>query len=322
MGVPSAGADPAVVPFRDKYYMFVTRSQGYWMSDDLRHWEFVSPQNWFMEGSNAPGPWPMGDSLLIALANPAGWQNIIKTDNPALGTWQGVPALLTPPSPIHDPAVFVDVDGRVYAYGASSNVHPIWGSELDSDYYFFPLPEKLEMFNLDPDNHGVPLLTSSMDLVGAFALILAIEHLVIAIWGPNALQMRVPQTSALVPIGELRFPVQHLLVIGVTLAIVAALFAFLKLSKFGTAIRATSQDRNAAMVVGITVVSKSPSGLSPNLALGMISLALPSVSVIMPSKVSPSDGSRSFVNATVLLRHGSPKNGGCPGDPNVSPNSR
>ena len=27
---------------------------------------------------------------------------------------------------------------------------------------------------LDPDNHGIPLITSSMDLVGAFALILAI----------------------------------------------------------------------------------------------------------------------------------------------------
>ena len=27
---------------------------------------------------------------------------------------------------------------------------------------------------LDPDNHGIPLITSSMDLIGAFALILAI----------------------------------------------------------------------------------------------------------------------------------------------------
>jgi mgtE-like transporter len=27
---------------------------------------------------------------------------------------------------------------------------------------------------LDPDNHGIPLVTSSMDLLGAFALILAI----------------------------------------------------------------------------------------------------------------------------------------------------
>ena len=27
---------------------------------------------------------------------------------------------------------------------------------------------------LDPDNHGIPMITSSMDLLGAFALILAI----------------------------------------------------------------------------------------------------------------------------------------------------
>jgi mgtE-like transporter len=27
---------------------------------------------------------------------------------------------------------------------------------------------------LDPDNHGIPMITSSMDLVGAFALMLAI----------------------------------------------------------------------------------------------------------------------------------------------------
>jgi branched-chain amino acid transport system permease protein len=90
-------------------------------------------------------------------------------------------------------------------------------------------------------------------VIASLGLILAIEHLVIALWGPNALQMRVPATEALVPIGQLRFPLQHLLVIGITLAIVAALFVFLKRTKLGTAIRATSQDRQAAMVVGIPV---------------------------------------------------------------------
>ncbi len=90
-------------------------------------------------------------------------------------------------------------------------------------------------------------------VIASLGLILAIEHLVIAVWGPNALQFKVPATSALVPLGELRFPVQHLLVIAVTLTVVAALFVFLKRSKFGTAIRAASQDRQAAMVVGIPV---------------------------------------------------------------------
>lgn len=38
-----SGADPAVVEFRGEYYMFVTRSHGYWRSRDLLNWEFVRP---------------------------------------------------------------------------------------------------------------------------------------------------------------------------------------------------------------------------------------------------------------------------------------
>jgi xylan 1,4-beta-xylosidase len=149
-----SGADPAVVPFRDKYYMFVTRSQGYWMSDDLKSWDFVRPQNWFFPSSNAPGAWPMSDSLLIALASPDGWQNVIFTDDPETGTWQGSSSLLTTLAPIHDPALFVDDDGRVFAYGGSSNVYPIWGAELNPNHYFLAETEKLELIELHPDQHG------------------------------------------------------------------------------------------------------------------------------------------------------------------------
>ena len=90
-------------------------------------------------------------------------------------------------------------------------------------------------------------------VIASLGLILVFENLVVALWGPNALQMQVPATAALVSVGELRFPVQHVLIIAVTLVVVLALFIFLKTSKFGTAIRATSQDRTAAMVVGIPV---------------------------------------------------------------------
>ena len=34
-----SGADPAVVEFRGEYYMFVTRSMGYWHSTDLTNWD-------------------------------------------------------------------------------------------------------------------------------------------------------------------------------------------------------------------------------------------------------------------------------------------
>jgi len=90
-------------------------------------------------------------------------------------------------------------------------------------------------------------------VIASLGLILAIENLVVAIWGPNALQFRVSATDVLVPLGELRFSVQHLAIIGITLAMVTALGAFLKYTRFGTAIRATSQSREAAMVVGIPV---------------------------------------------------------------------
>lgn len=36
-----SGADPAVVEFRGEYYMFVTRSHGYWHSSDLQNWDFI-----------------------------------------------------------------------------------------------------------------------------------------------------------------------------------------------------------------------------------------------------------------------------------------
>ena len=39
-----SGADPAVVEFRGEYYMFVTRSHGYWHSTDLPHNSLSSAQ--------------------------------------------------------------------------------------------------------------------------------------------------------------------------------------------------------------------------------------------------------------------------------------
>lgn len=49
-----SGADPAIVEFRNEYYLFVTRSMGYWHSKDILDWTFVKPEQWFFKGSNAP----------------------------------------------------------------------------------------------------------------------------------------------------------------------------------------------------------------------------------------------------------------------------
>jgi len=111
-------------------------------------------------------------------------------------------------------------------------------------------------------------------VIASLGLILVLENLAVAIWGPNALQLKVPAGERLIALGELRFPLQHLMIIGVTALVVAAMFAFLKWNRFGTALRATSQDRNAAMVVGIPVERMDMASFALGTALAALGGAL------------------------------------------------
>jgi branched-chain amino acid transport system permease protein len=90
-----------------------------------------------------------------------------------------------------------------------------------------------------------------MQMVASLGLILVIQNGVVALWGPNALQMRVPTAETIVRVGSLSFTVQHFVIIGTVAATVILLQLFLTRSRLGTAIRATSQNADAARVVGI-----------------------------------------------------------------------
>lgn len=90
-----------------------------------------------------------------------------------------------------------------------------------------------------------------MQVIASLGLILVIQNGVIAIWGPNALQMRITTTDIRVPIGELSFTLQHFLIIGTVGVTVTAIWLFLTRTRIGTALRATSQNAEAAQVVGI-----------------------------------------------------------------------
>lgn len=87
-----SGADPAVVEFRGEYYMFVTRSWGYWHSKDLLNWDFITPEKWYFEGCNAPAAHNYKDSVLYVCGNPSGAMSILYTDNPKRGDWKAVPS--------------------------------------------------------------------------------------------------------------------------------------------------------------------------------------------------------------------------------------
>ncbi|WP_338357762.1 family 43 glycosylhydrolase [Yeosuana marina] len=148
-----SGADPAVVNFKGKYFMFVTRSHGYWMSDDMSNWTFIKPQSWYFNGCNAPAA-VVKDGKILVYGDPSGSGAVIETDNPELGDWKTNYAVLDIPGGIQDPDLFVDDDGKVYLYEESSNLWPIRVVELDADNYYIPKGDEKDLFTLHPDAHG------------------------------------------------------------------------------------------------------------------------------------------------------------------------
>ncbi len=111
-------------------------------------------------------------------------------------------------------------------------------------------------------------------VIASLGLVLVIENLVVILWGPNALQFRVAATQATVALGPLQFALQHLLIIAATAVSIAALFAFLHLTKFGTAMRAVAQNPRAAIVVGIDVEKMHKAAFAISMALAAIGGAL------------------------------------------------
>lgn len=146
-----SGADPAVVEFRGEYYMFVTRSMGYWHSKDLLHWDFIRPKQWYFQGSNAPAAHNYKDSLLYMAGNPSGSMSILYSDDPASGEWKATPSII---HGLQDPDLFIDDDGQAYMFWGSSNKFPIRGKKLDKSHRFRPSEEEKELFNLQADKHG------------------------------------------------------------------------------------------------------------------------------------------------------------------------
>ena len=146
-----SGADPAVVRFRDEYYMFVTRSMGYWYSKDMDTWKFIKPQQWYFQGSNAPAAFNYRDSVLYMAGNPSGSMSVLFSEAPEAGVWQATPSIL---HNLQDPSLFIDDDGQAYVYWGSSNTFPVRARKLDKKKRFRPSEEIHEFFNLDPVKHG------------------------------------------------------------------------------------------------------------------------------------------------------------------------
>ncbi|MEZ5106020.1 MAG: family 43 glycosylhydrolase [Draconibacterium sp.] len=143
-------ADPTIVWFRDRYFLFASKSSGYWHSKDLADWTFVETNEIPVE-EYAPTAITINDTLYF-LASSTEQSNIYKSADPLSGHW--VIAREKLDTPVWDPAFFLDDDNRLYLYWGCSNINPLYGVELDYNNNFSFIGQPVELKYPNPAELG------------------------------------------------------------------------------------------------------------------------------------------------------------------------
>jgi xylan 1,4-beta-xylosidase len=142
-------ADPAIVLFKNEYYLFASKSGGYFHSTDLVNWKLIYSPDLPLE-DYAPTAVVIKDTMYF-MASAGAPVKIYKTADPKSGRWQVANASF--PIGMIDPALFVDSDGKLFFYYGCSNVNPIYGVELDTKT-LNPLNKSVALFNSNKEKNG------------------------------------------------------------------------------------------------------------------------------------------------------------------------
>ncbi|MCX6698157.1 MAG: branched-chain amino acid ABC transporter permease [Methanoregula sp.] len=87
----------------------------------------------------------------------------------------------------------------------------------------------------------------------SIGLIYIFQNATAMIWGDEWQSIKSPYEGITIPIGSLNVPLDYIIIMVVTAVILCALYLFLKKTKTGREMRATSQNRKGAKLVGINV---------------------------------------------------------------------
>ena len=142
-------ADPTMVNFKNEYYLFASKSGGYFHSTDLINWDLITSKDLPLE-DYAPTVVVMKDTLYF-MASKGAPVTIYKTANPKSGNWQIANSSF--PIGMIDPDLFVDDDGHLYFYYGCSNIDPLYAVELDSKT-LNPIGKAVEILNSNKNKFG------------------------------------------------------------------------------------------------------------------------------------------------------------------------
>lgn len=132
-------ADPVIVLFKDRYYLFASHSSGYWHSSNLRDWTYVATKTLKAVEAWAPAILVYKDAVYYL---GMGEKRIFRSANPETDQWEEVKFDL---QGFGDPAFFQDNDGRVYLYYGCSDWSPIKGFEVDPENGFKAISPEIDL---------------------------------------------------------------------------------------------------------------------------------------------------------------------------------
>jgi xylan 1,4-beta-xylosidase len=160
-----ATADPVIVTYKNDYYLFSTNQWGYWWSNDMLNWKFVSrkflrPWNEGYDELCAPAVGIIGDTMLVFGSTYTRQFTVWMSTNPKANEWK--PLVDSFDIGGWDPSFFTDDDGRLYMYNGSSNKFPMYGIELNRKT-LQPIGTRKEMYVLEPWRFGWQRFGEHMD---------------------------------------------------------------------------------------------------------------------------------------------------------------
>lgn len=141
-------ADPVIILFKDRYYLFASHSSGYWSSSNLKDWTFIATKTLKAVEVWAPAVFVYKDAVYYL---GMGEKRIYKSLNPEKDEWQEIQLDLPGFS---DPALFQDTDGRVYLYYGCSDNDPIKGFEVDPENGFKAISPEVDLIPHTSDRLG------------------------------------------------------------------------------------------------------------------------------------------------------------------------
>ncbi len=143
-------ADPTMVLHKGTYYLFASKTGGYWYSDDLLDWKLLLTDEIPTE-EYAPTAISMRDTMFFMGSSRVPNNRIYKSADPKSGKWEVACDAIALGA--WDPCLFQDDDGRLYFYWGCSNSNPMYGVEMDPITFEF-IGEPKELVHSDYQNRG------------------------------------------------------------------------------------------------------------------------------------------------------------------------